>query len=213
MAVPVPRTVKPPVRRPPTPSQQHANALARMPQLTATPGNLVDAGNAIAQYLGQHRFSFPATPQISVFPQDQMQGLSLQGGDPLAQALPGGAVHLTQRMADLGVNGQSVTELLHELLHTTATGGNPSGANRDQMAATEQATETMAQDMLPGVMHYLRVPANSGASLSYKPYVMAERYASAKATGTNWTSPQSRAWRANQFFTQPAQRQLINYPS
>lgn len=212
MAVSVPTTVRTPARRAPTPAQQRAAALARMPQLAATPGNLVDAGNAIAQYLAQHRFSFPATPQISVVPQAAMQGRTLQGGDPLAQALPGGVVHLTDRMAGLGVTGQSVTELLHELLHTTATGGNPSGADPNQQAATEQATETMAQDLLPGVEHYLRVDPHSGGSLSYKPYVMAERYASAKATGANWTSPQARAWRANQFFTQPAQRALINYP-
>lgn len=212
---PAPRVAKAPVVRQ---VPKRPNAFAGMPQLAAMPTDLVGAGNAIADYLTKHRFSFPSRPDISVVPADQMAQLTatapgLQANQrALGTVLPGGQVRLAQEMANLGVNGQSVTEVLHELLHATATGGNPAGGTQDQYMATEQATETMAQDLLPGIKHYLRIPPNSGGSLSYKPYVMAERYASAKATGTNWTSPQSRAWRANQFFTQPAQRQLINYP-
>ena len=188
-----------------------------MPQLAAMPTDLVAAGNAIAGYLRQHRFSFPAAPQISLSAPDQMaEGQATEalapGVRPMGIVFPGGRVKLSQDLADLGVTGQSVTETLHELLHATATGGNPSRATKDQIMATEQATEGMTQDLLPGVLHYLRVDPHSGGSFAYKPWVMQERYASAKATGTNWTSPQSRAWRANQFFTDPAQRQAIRYP-
>lgn len=201
-------------RRPKTPPKR--TALERMPQVGAMPTDVVSMGNAMRDFLAQHRFSFANTPQIGLASQDEMvdpgTGVIPPGGSmPLALTYPDGRVRVSPALAGMGVNGQSAVRMLHEMLHTTVSGRNPSGATRDQALATEQATETETQDLLPGVLHYLRIDPNSGGGMAYGRQVMAERYASARATGTKWTSPEARAWRAQQFLTAPDQRRLVTY--
>lgn len=193
------------------PRPLNANALARQPEVAAAPTDLVGLGNDLKTFLAAHRFSFPSQPQVTYAPQDELQAQTAVGAQPIAETESDGQIRISPRMQQMGVNGQTAEEMLHEMLHATATGGNPQNATPDQRLATEQAVETEAQDLLPGAMHYLRINPNSGYTLAYRPQVVAERLASAKATGTKWTSPQARAWRANQFFLAPAQRSLVTF--
>lgn len=190
-------------------------ALAHMPVLGQVPTNLPQMGQDIVNYLSAHRFSFPNKPTFSVVPQGQVaDGLrsGVSGADPGYATYPDGRIQIGQTYANMGVNGQTAEEMLHEALHAATGGGYPQDPTPQQEAGTEQAVESEAQDIYPGLAHYLGIKPNSGYTMSYAPLVKQERIASAKATGTPWTSPQARAWRANYYFTDPAKRWLAANP-
>lgn len=198
---------------PPPVKALNQKALSRMPQAAQTPADMSSLAGAISDYLRQHRFSFPVAPTVAVGDGAVNPTLAANGltaPDPLGSTT-GGNITISQRMANQPINGQSVMNMLHEVLHTTKTGGNASGATPDQQEATEAAVEGMTEDLAPGVMHYLRVDPNSGGSFPYSALVRNLRLASANATGGNWRTPAARAWRANYFLTSPDQRQLIPF--
>jgi hypothetical protein len=73
----------------------------------------------------------------------------------------------------------------------------------------------MTQDLIPGVLKHLGVGdlglgVKDIPGVAYRTLVTRERLASAKATGTRWTSAKARAWRAQQFAILPENRVLLS---
>jgi hypothetical protein len=93
--------------------------------------------------------------------------------------------------------------VLHEVLHQV--GMNNELESQAQMPLEEGAVEAVTQDLRRPWL--LRVRGRDArVSLAYRSWVSSVRRASAGVTGTAWTRPEARAWRATLLTTSPRVR-------
>ncbi len=191
--------------------------------IAAPPPALATTFAHVVHYLTDHGFSFPNEPTIVVGSSTEMtiQGTPLNGGRPLlaaAFALPDGRVVVDKYAAAYPRLPDTINTLLHEVLHTTMTGGaaQAPGMTGSQYLSNEQATETATLDLLPGLLrdefHVKAAQAAGSIDATFSPYrtlVEAERVWSASACGCPWRSAKARSARMGRFLTPALDRALI----
>jgi len=93
--------------------------------------------------------------------------------------------------------------VLHEVLHQVGMANDLKGG--DEMSTEEGAVEAVTHDLRPALLRRLQ-GRDVNVPVAYRSWVTSVRNASARATGTRWTSPAARAWRARLVATPPAAR-------
>ena len=93
--------------------------------------------------------------------------------------------------------------VLHEVLHQVGMANDLHGG--DEMSTEEGAVEAVTHDLRPTLLRRVR-GRDVNVPVAYRAWVTSVRNASARATGTRWTSPAARAWRARLVATPPAAR-------
>lgn len=164
----------------------------------------------VVNYLRAHRFTVPDGLTVTVAPLASIASGSLAGTTPLAEAGPGQIT--ASPVLEQWPFGYQLATLLHETLHETPTGGSYQYQNfTDTLTlANEQATESMAQDILPALLRSQGIAPKTVVAWAYTGLVRRERVVSAQSCRCSWKSPAARAWRAAYFFTNPMDRELIN---
>ena len=123
-------------------------------------------------------------------------------------ATPGTVWFSTQDAAIFGRSPQEWppdrhVSMLHEVLHQVGMSRGLEGG--DDMAAEEGSVEAVAHDLRPAWLRKV-MGRDRPVPAAYPAWVASVRRASAAATGTRWTSPAARAWRAQLVATPPLQR-------
>jgi len=96
-----------------------------------------------------------------------------------------------------------VVVVLHEVLHQVGMANDLEGG--DEMPTEEGAVEAVTHDLRP-VLLRRHIGRDVNVPVAYRSWVSAVRTASARATGTRWTTAAARAWRARLVATPPAAR-------
>lgn len=98
-----------------------------------------------------------------------------------------------------------LTALLHEVLHQV---GMERGLEEGgHMSVEEGAVEAVTHDLRPALMRRIGRP-DAQVAVAYHRWVASVRTASARATGSSWTSSRARAWRATLLATPPRERSI-----
>lgn len=93
--------------------------------------------------------------------------------------------------------------MLHEVLHQVGMARGLEGG--DDMATEEGSAEAVAHDLRPAWLRRV-MGRDQAVPVAYPAWVASVRRASAAATGSRWTSPAARAWRAQLLATPPLER-------
>jgi hypothetical protein len=171
----------------------------------APPAQIDHVESAVVQYLEGHSFTLQGPISIRTMQSRRYAGM----------ALPAGEILLDRTVSSLADNDAELPALLlHETLHETLTGGAGTAMTHAQFVANEQATESTALDLLPGLLRSMGwgrravsdAVFNATQGSAYWSLVRKERMASATICHAPWTSRCARGVRAGWFLTPPAQR-------